>query len=202
MDAVIFDIDGTLIDSSTPDSDLYMEAVHKVLGNVFIRPDWAQYAHVTDIGILLDIHEENGIEIRQATLDAVKEAFVALLGSYIEEHGPLREIPGAVRYVQKLLQSKPGRVGYATGAWRDSARTKLLSAGFQVEGMPLASADDFRDRVSIMRLAFTRLKGPIHDVTYYGDGPWDQAAANYLGWQFVPVGSRLNGLLAYEEIAT
>ena len=50
--AVIFDIDGTLVESSGFEDDLYVAAVRDVLGDVCIRKAWNTYRHVTDTGIL------------------------------------------------------------------------------------------------------------------------------------------------------
>ena len=60
--AVIFDIDGTLVESSRFEDDLYVAAVRDVLGDVCIRERWSTYRHVTDTGILRQIMEENRIQ--------------------------------------------------------------------------------------------------------------------------------------------
>ena len=52
MIAVIFDIDGTLVESAGFEDDLYVAAVRDVLGDVCIRKTWNTYRHVTDTGIL------------------------------------------------------------------------------------------------------------------------------------------------------
>src|SRR5579862_9125421 len=60
---VIFDIDGTLIDSNDFDSRFYASAVRHVLGkDVMIRPGWIDYRHVTDSGILQELCADNGID--------------------------------------------------------------------------------------------------------------------------------------------
>ena len=60
--AVIFDIDGTLVESSGFEDNLYVAAVRDVLGDVCIRKTWNTYSHVTDTGILRQIMEENRIQ--------------------------------------------------------------------------------------------------------------------------------------------
>lgn len=42
MEAVIFDIDGTLLQSDANDDTLYLAAVRDVLGNVNLRPSWGR----------------------------------------------------------------------------------------------------------------------------------------------------------------
>lgn len=61
---VIFDIDGTLVNSGAFEGRSYVAAVRDVLGNVSIRPDWS-YEHVTDSGILRQICDENGVAAEQ-----------------------------------------------------------------------------------------------------------------------------------------
>ena len=71
---------------------------------------------------------------------------------------------------------------------------KLETAGFEIDGVPIATSDDHVDRAEIMSLALSRLGSTFDSVTYYGDGVWDREASAALGWQFVPVGPTLNGL--------
>jgi hypothetical protein len=66
-----------------------------------------------------------------------------------------------------------------------------------VNGVPLISSDDHFERPQIMLFALGQLNGVFQTITYYGDGHWDAVAAKALGWDFVPVGSKLNGLKSY-----
>ncbi len=59
--AVIFDIDGTLVDSSSFDGQLYIAAIRDVLGDVSMRADLHEYPNHTDTGILMEICKENGL---------------------------------------------------------------------------------------------------------------------------------------------
>jgi hypothetical protein len=47
--------------------------------------------------------------------------------------------------------------------------------------------------------ALRQLGGVFDTITYYGDGHWDAVAARTLGWEFVPVGPKLNGLSRFES---
>ncbi|MDX1507857.1 MAG: hypothetical protein R3358_06235, partial [Woeseiaceae bacterium] len=49
----------------------------------------------------------------------------------------------------------------------------------------------------IMLAALSMLGGRIDWITYFGDGSWDRDACEELGWEFVPVGSALNGLESF-----
>lgn len=199
MNAVIFDIDGTLLQSDANDDALYLAAIREVLGNVKLRPTWSMYTQFTASGILTEILNDNAIAATMDTVSAVRDRFVASVRCYVSDHGSFAEIPGANTFVESLNLSPTHRVAYATGGWRESALLKLSVSGFPVAGVPLATSDDHFERQEIMLHALRQLNGVFASVTYYGDGHWDAAAAKALGWQFIPVGRRLNGLTRYNS---
>ena len=197
MEAVIFDIDGTLLESATTDDALYLAAVRDVLGNIKLRPSWAMYTQFTAAGVLTEILGDNAIEVTPATVAAVRDCFVASVDRHVSARGPFAEVPGAREFVLRLLESPTHRVAYATGGWLGAALLKLTASEFPVTGIPLATSDDHIERREIMLHALRQLGGRFDTVTYYGDGHWDAEAAKSLGWQFVPVGRKLNGLTRY-----
>jgi phosphoglycolate phosphatase-like HAD superfamily hydrolase len=199
MNAVIFDIDGTLLQSDVNDDALYLAAVRDVLGNVKLRPTWSMYTQFTASGILTEILNDNAIAITMDTVSAVRDRFIARVHRHVADHGSFAEIPGAKAFVEILNLSSTHRVAYATGGWRGSALLKLSVSGFPVAGVPLATSDDHFERQEIMLHALRQLNGVFASVTYYGDGHWDAVAAKALGWQFVPVGRKLNGLMRYDS---
>lgn len=198
---MILDIDGTLLDSCASDAELYVEAIRHVLGPVRIREAWGHYPRVTDTGILSDICSDNSLHFDEEISSAVMDSFVSRLAAHVAASGPYREIEGALAFVRGLCQRPDTRVAYATGGWRASAQIKLVSAGFPLEGIPLASASDHQDRTAIMLHALRQLGGPFNAITYYGDGIWDEAATTALGWSFIAVGPKLNGILKYDAVS-
>jgi phosphoglycolate phosphatase-like HAD superfamily hydrolase len=200
MHAVILDIDGTLLNSNEIDDMLYLRAVCRVLGQVKLRESWSLYRHVTDGGILEEILSDNSLTSSAAILSAVRDCFVESIRQHVERAGPFTEIPGARAFVAGLRASNSPCVAYATGGWSGSASIKLESAGFPLQGIPLASSDDYPDRESIMVHALKQLGGEVQSVTYYGDGEWDEAASRNLGWKFVSVGLKLGGLTRFEPV--
>jgi phosphoglycolate phosphatase-like HAD superfamily hydrolase len=197
MQAAIFDIDGTLLQSDASDDALYLESVRNALGDVKLRPSWGMYTQFTAAGILNEILHDNELEATPERVAAVRTCFVEGVRRYMSEHGPFAEIPGAREYVRSLHTSTTHRIAYATGGWGGSALLKLSLAGFPVNGVPLISSDDHFERPQIMLLALGQLNGVFQTITYYGDGHWDSVAAKGLGWNFVPVGAKLNGLKSY-----
>ncbi len=198
MHAVIFDIDGTLLQSAAVDDELYRCAVREVLGDVILRPNLHEYDFVTDTGILTQVFDDNGIQA--GDVNDVKLAFVHLLQKYVDKHGPFEEIPGAGAMLQRMRASPEHAPAMATGGWRESAELKLKSAGIYFDDIPLATSNDAAERTAIMRIALARLRLEPASVTYYGDGPWDRDACAALGWNFIAVGTELGGLMRYPAL--
>src|SRR5690606_7129863 len=180
---------------------MYADAVRLALGEVSIRDGWHKYPRVTDTGVLADICGDNGLCYDASVSAAVMNVYFQALLSHMDTHGPYREIPGALHYLDSLLQRQDVEVAYATGGWRATAQHKLASAGFPTQDIPLASADDHQDRAQIMLYALKQLRGPFRSITYFGDGIWDQKCAAQLGWDFVAVGPKLCGILDFASVS-
>ena len=201
MHAVIFDIDGTLLQSASVDDDLYKYSVKSVVGPVRFRPSLADYDFVTDSGILSQVLEDNSLPVDPDPTPAIKACFVEALRNYIRDQGPFHEVPGARSLLASLRTSSNHSVAIATGGWRESAYLKLDSAKFDIDNIPVATSDDEYDRSEIMLSALSRLGSDFESVTYYGDGPWDRDACLALNWRFVAVGAALGGLKSYSDVS-
>jgi phosphoglycolate phosphatase-like HAD superfamily hydrolase len=187
---IIFDIDGTLVETVTVDDRLYGDAVRAILGDVVLRERWSKYSHISDAGILREVCVDNALpfdDIHQSVRTRFGELFRAEL-----DHRPCRPLNGALQCFQSLNTRSDVDIGIATGGWGHTARMKIESAGFDTRDVPFASSDDHHVRTSIM--SHCRQQMPASDVTVYvGDGEWDMKAAAELGWRFVGVGERLQG---------
>lgn len=199
MKAIIFDIDGTLLESMAVDNELYFSAVTEVLGPVSIRK-LGDYDHVTDSGILAQILDDNGHSASAEVTMSVKAIFLKGLRRHIEDVGSFPVIDGALEFVESARKSDENRVAIATGGWRQSALLKLESAGFDIDGIPLLTSDDSSSRVGIMRSALKELGDDVESVTYFGDAEWDRRACKDLGWNFVAVGPDLGGIQSYVDV--
>ena len=198
--AVIFDIDGTIIESAAEDDRIYRESVLQVLGDVRLRTGLADYNPVTDSGILLQILADNGLPADKATIETVKATFFERMRAHIDSVGPFKPFPGARSVIARIEKSDEHRLAFATGGWRQSAEMKLSSAGFDIGAAPLATSDDAIHRTEIMRFALSGIDEDCAIVTYFGDGPWDERACRELGWSFQPVGPNLGGLETFDGL--
>ena len=63
MHLIVFDVDGTLVESDEFDGVLYAKAVRDVL-DIDVDEDWSSYRHVTDSGILEEILDRHAVEMR------------------------------------------------------------------------------------------------------------------------------------------
>jgi phosphoglycolate phosphatase-like HAD superfamily hydrolase len=189
---VVFDIDGTLVDSDGFDIACFVEAVKEVLGPVKIHEDWRLYRHATDAGILTQILEENGRAGDPAVGERVKEAFGERVRRFLDGGGACPPVPGA-REALEGLKKDGFLVGIATGGWSHTARLKLERAGIPLDSYALATSDDSPDRVEIMKACLRRLGGDPKRAIYVGNGEWDQRAALRADWAFIGVGPKLRG---------
>lgn len=203
MHLVMFDIDGTLVDSAGFDTAFYVEAVRSVL-DVEIDSDWNNYEHVSDSGILEEVlrrvrcHGEP-----DGTAARVQELFVSRVRDYMRgAPGAIREIAGARRLVERLLELPNVRVGVATGGWEPTAKLKLAHVGIDVGRLGFASSSDASARTDIMRLAAERaMRGRAYQrATYFGDGAWDRRASAALGYDFIAVGSAVPHPVSYADL--
>ena len=192
MIAVIFDIDGTLVESFQFDGIIYASAVKDVLGDVIIKDNWNQYKNVTDSGILRQIMDENKI-FEEGQIGKVRNKFGELVRRHLENGGECRPKKGAIGLIDKLLSDQRYKVGFATGGWRHTAEMKLQRAGFDLKNAVLFSSDDSDERAEIMEKCLLTLRSSFNRIVYIGDAEWDIQAAETLGWHFIGVGARLEG---------
>jgi phosphoglycolate phosphatase-like HAD superfamily hydrolase len=195
MHLVMFDIDGTLTDTSAVDAECFALALRDTLGITEVDTDWGRYPHVTDQAcleqiVLWRLHRP----ATEREVAAVKDEQARRIRRCAEERPELfRPIPGAAAMLARLRLRPDVSLALATGAWRLSALTKLRRAGIDVDGIPLVASDDAASREDIMRAAeaAARSTSPAAFVTrtYVGDGSWDLRASNAVGYRFIGIGA-------------
>lgn len=197
MNLIIFDIDGTLINSTEVDATCYLGSL-KVFGMKEIEPRWQNYTTATDWGIFEEVFED--LFMRKPTAEEIerhREEFLLLLKEhFISEPEAFLEIPGARRILAELRRRGDWRVGIATGGWRETALFKLGAADINIDGIPLVSSSEKRKRDDIVSSCIERAR-EYYDVASFeaivsvGDAIWDVQVARQLGIGFIGIGEVL-----------
>lgn len=199
MRLVIFDIDGTLTDTTQVDEHAIVGALQDVLGVQGLSTDWSDYEHSTDAGIVYEVISKSIGSVPADVLQRVQDRFFEYLeGFYTSSPDLFSAMPGATD-IMRQFRERGDAVAIATGSWRESALFKLRVARIWHDDVPLATADEHVSRSSIIRKAIEDSKQryrveDFDDIIYVGDGVWDARASKNLGITFVGVGS--NGVAA------
>jgi len=190
----MFDIDGTLVNSSEFDEMCYLKAARIVLG-VEISSNWEDYTFATDAGILDEAINRYSIPGSKKYIhEKFKQVFKKLISEYIASNpDDVQEVEGASQFFQHLCTLDTVRVAIATGGWEETAKLKLKAANINLNGCAFASSSDHYKRTEIMKIAESRASGPIpfKSKTYFGDASWDKKASKMLNYRFVLVGNRI-----------
>ena len=192
MRLVIFDVDGTLTQTMKAEEACFVRSLAEVCGFRDVDTDWSRYKHATDSGVFHEIHEtRTGRPPSPIEIYRFRQHFVELLAQ-LSSDAPFTAVKGAPLLLSRLADNAEHRVALATGAWRDSARLKMASAGLCYDDYPAASSDDAFDRESIIRLSMQRAAeryGRCGSTVYVGDDVWDARACRNVGVPFIGVGT-------------
>jgi phosphoglycolate phosphatase-like HAD superfamily hydrolase len=196
MKLVIFDIDGTLTQTSRVDEICFARAFMDTHGVDVVTEHWINYPHVSDSGVTQHLFQQYfGRDPQDHESNAIKRRLVDLLE---EHHGIDRsyfeEIPRAAETFNQVVESRGWAKALATGCWRPSAEMKLRAANIRYESVPGGFAEDGVARESIVGAAIRRSREEYQSedfdrIVSVGDGVWDVRTAARLGLAFVGVGS-------------
>ncbi len=196
MKLVIFDIDGTLTQTSRVDEICFTRAFADTHGVNVIADHWIACPHVSDSGVTQHLFQHHfGRDPREHESSALKKRLVDLLE---EHHGMDRlyfaEIPRAAETFNQLVENRGWVKALATGCWRPSAEMKLRAASINYQGVPGGFAEDGVARESIVGAAISRSRESYRrekfdHIVSVGDGVWDVRTAANLGLAFVGIAS-------------
>ncbi|SFD74822.1 Phosphoglycolate phosphatase, HAD superfamily [Chitinophaga sp. CF118] len=212
MKYIIFDIDGTLTDTTEVDDKCYTKAIEDVFGFHNFETNYGHYKNTTDSGIIDQLFRER---MERSYTPEEQQLFISHFCSLLEEahrNESIREINKAAKVIEVLCQQEHISVGLATGGWRESALFKLNCAGINIDGCTAASfAQDAMARHEIISHTIRRMN-EVHNIVpesivYVGDGNWDYLATKQLGIQFIGIENKkiahLNDIIKiadYDEI--
>ncbi len=191
---LIFDIDGTLTDTTGLDDRFFLEAVAAVTGTPPVVDSWEVFSEVTDSALARALLARDGIRaMGEAGIMEVRRTFIARWKTAVANgEAPVVPVPGAREVFEEALARRDLCVAIATGGWGPTALLKLAAAGFAVDERIVASADDAEQRAVILRTA-SSLAAAVRGVPGFsgviviGDGVWDARDAHAVGAGFVGI---------------
>src|SRR5215813_3967929 len=195
MRLVIFDIDGTLTQTSRVDEICFARAFTDTHGVNVVADHWINCPHVSDSGVTRHLFQHHfAREPHDHESHAIKRRLVDLL----EEHHRIdrsyfAEVPRAAETFNQFVESRGWAKAIATGCWQPSAEMKLRVANVNYQGVPGGFAEDGVARESIVGAAISRSlnhyrRENFDRIVSVGDGVWDVNTAARLGLAFVGVG--------------
>ncbi|HSH14582.1 MAG TPA: HAD family hydrolase [Verrucomicrobiae bacterium] len=193
MTLVMFDVDGTLTHSNELDTRCFVQAIEEAFGFTGIDEDWSRYTHTSDAGILEELFQRRlGRSPTTTEIETYRPHFLQLLGAGLQQT-PMREVAGAGDILNALATHPDYAVSLASGAWRDSARAKMLSAGLPIDRFPGAFSEDAPARNDIMLAARSyaaqrHQRAGFDQWVYFGDAVWDARACAELGVPLIGIG--------------
>ena len=183
--AILFDIDGTLMNFHGAGRRSFVQTLEKVFG---WRDEIAyiEFHGNTDLNVLRQIFAAHGAELTAAK----QRDFFAALAEELEllsAGAPTTCHPGVAKLLAALAADERVALGIVTGNIESTARIKLRSAGLGGFFRHGGYSDDHADRADIARQALARLRAELPSgadfsaVWIVGDTPFDIAAAHAIG---------------------
>ncbi len=202
---VLFDIDGTLLDSRKGGRRAMRRALERVYGTSGALDSYPM-AGKTDRTIIRDVLLAAGIPEEQiwVRFPEYRRVFAQYLREELERRPPV-PLPGAKELVD-ILRQHPGIVlGLLTGNIEEGARIKLERAGFDPRAFVVAaygSDAQTRDKLPVIALrraqASTGERFEGKDVVIVGDTPLDISCGLQIGAKTIAV---TTGPYSEEELA-
>jgi phosphoglycolate phosphatase len=191
---VLWDIDGTLVDSAKLGRDAFLDAFERVTGRPPRR--LVPFAGRTDLEIALDMLERSGIEPDDRLLERFGTELERAMAEHEEElRARGRAYPGAREILERLRREPGVAQSLLTGNIAPNAAVKLAAFGLDtfVDFEIGAYGSDHRRRGRLVAVALEKCarkyaaKLDPRDVVVVGDTPLDVAAAREGGARSVAV---------------
>ncbi|MBK8623403.1 MAG: HAD family hydrolase [Saprospiraceae bacterium] len=191
MNLIVFDIDETLTMSDYHHKVAYLKTMEEI-GVTEINQDWKSYKHHTDSYILKVNYENNLPKKFDFQILSHFEHRMAEIMLTLE---PVKEIRGAIKFVDYLKKEKNYALTFATGSLLKPAILKLEQATIWHDIKLISSSNNFFEREEIVKVAIERAKQyynvvDFENVISIGDGIWDLKTAQNLNVKFIGVGKK------------
>lgn len=186
---LVFDIDGTLLDSENVHQTGFVNALHSI-GVEYVNTDWETYTHLTDSFIAKENYER---DVNRAFSAHLLHQFEVAFLQEIKDC-QVTEIAGANAFLQHILRKTNYAVCFATGSMLLPAQLKLNRAEIIYDQSLLEASNNYFTREEIVNAAIAKAQNYFNTTSFkriisLGDGIWDVKTANNLGIEFIGIGS-------------
>jgi len=206
MILVVFDVDGTLTNTTAIDYTCWLEAFNICFATSIDSIEWSKYPEFTDLALLHAIHEEHlGQPVSEVGIMLFRKQFILRFNAAMRSNmSDFSAVEGAPAFVNRLRNTPGIDIAIATGGFSDSARLKLDLAGVGTDGLAFAASDRWTTRVEIVMDAIRQVQKvhdkPFEKIIAFGDGVWDLAAANLLGYPLIGIDTSKRGAFEDENV--
>lgn len=193
---LVFDIDGTLLDSENVHQTGFVNALHAI-GVASVDTDWESYTHLTDSFIAKANYEKNTDYIFSSEILIQLEA--EFLNQIID--CKVTQIKGANTFLQTILKETSYAICFATGSMLQPAILKLDRAEIVYNQAVLEASNNYFTREEIVQASIAKAKthfnvNDFKRIISIGDGVWDVKTAQNLGIEFIGIGTENREKLA------
>jgi beta-phosphoglucomutase-like phosphatase (HAD superfamily) len=186
---LVFDIDGTLLDSENVHQTGFVKAM-QAIGVEHVNTNWESYTHLTDSYIAKQNYE---VAVNRGFSAQILATFEAAFLAQIQ-NSSITEIAGADTFLQYILTETNYAVCFATGSLLKPVLYKLNQANIHYDEQLLVTSTHHYTREAIVNAAIAKAK-TYFNVTNFkriislGDGVWDVNTANNLEIEFIGIGA-------------
>lgn len=205
MKLIVFDIDGTLLNSTSIDDGCLIRTFKDLYSVNLTDEEWNEMKSKTtgtdsELSRLI-FKSKFDREPDLKEFEKIKKHFHQLLiFSFESQKEAFLEIPGAKEIFDDLRKSGNFVVGISTGSWKLSAMIKLRKVNIIPNGIPFSHADKFSNRIDIVKDTINQAKlkhkiDKFEKIIYVGDGEWDFKTTKEIGIDFIGIDWNRNNKL-------
>ncbi len=185
---LLFDIDGTLLDTRGAGAGALLDATERVLGLPREQVPPLDLAGATDGAVIRKLFSDAGQPMEEGRAAAFRECYLGCLHHRLHHaEFPGRLLAGVPALLDRLAMEKHFVLGLLTGNWRAGARLKLERFGIHGHFLDGGFGDDGEHRNDLGPVAVRRMEQAAgrafapHQVIVIGDTPKDIACAHAMG---------------------
>jgi len=184
--AVIFDVDGPLLDLTAAESAAFFVPFRGAYGLSGLSEDWDSYRIRNDVEIYREVLARAGFQDDDATLAKLQQRYLAELNALYENGEAVVPIRGAQELLKTLSAIDGLAIGTATANFEAAAEMRLRRVGMWefVEHWH-SGAEGGGAKRDILARVIKRLDLPADRIVFLGDNLNDLDAASANGTHFI-----------------